>query len=72
MEKLYTSKTFLKMADGKMHIPHRTPLGPPQGISYRNRQESLAYFSRLAPLLLFLFTKRQSRKGGSMAQYIQL
>ena len=24
MEKLYTSKTFLKMAGGRMHTPHST------------------------------------------------
>ena len=25
MKKLYTSKTFLKMAGGRMHTPHPTP-----------------------------------------------
>ena len=28
----------------------------------------MAYFSYLAQLILFLFTKRQSQKGGGMAQ----
>ena len=60
MEKLYTSKTFLKMAGGRMHTPHPTPLA----INYRNHQKSLAYFSQLAPLVLFFFAKRQSEKGG--------
>ena len=64
MEKLcsrpYESKAFLKMAGGKMHAPYRTPLA----ISYRNHQKSLAYFSHLAPLILFFFTKKQSQKGG--------
>ena len=60
MEKLYTSKTFLKMTDGRMHTPHPTPLD----MSYRNHQKSPAYFSHLAPLVLFLFTKRQSQQGG--------
>ena len=60
MEKLYTSKTFLKMAGGGRIPPHPTPLA----ISYRNHQKSLAYFSHLAPLILFFFTKRQSQKEG--------
>ena len=63
MEKLYTSKTFLKMDGGKMHTPHSNPLDLPQAIRYRNHQKSLAYFSHLAPLILFFFTKRQRQKG---------
>ena len=63
MEKLYTSKTFLKMAGGRMHTPHPDLLT----ISHRNHQKSLAYLSHLAPLILFIFTKRQSQRGG-MAQ----
>ena len=31
------------------------PLDPPLAISYRNHQMSLAYFSPLAPLVLFFF-----------------
>ena len=58
MEKLYTSKTFLKMVGGRMHTPHPTPLDPPLAIIYRNHQKSLAHFSHLAPLVLFFFTKR--------------
>ena len=64
MEKLYTSKTFLEIGDGRMHTPHSTPLDLPLAVSYRNHQKSLAYFSHLAPLVLFLFTKRQSQRGG--------
>ena len=60
MEKLYTSKTFLKVAGGRMHTPRPTPLDPPLAISYRSH----AYFSYLAPLILFFFTKRQSQNGG--------
>ena len=51
-----------------MHTPHPTPLDPPLAISYRNHQKSVAYFSYLAQLILFLFTKRQSQKGGGMTQ----
>ena len=39
MEKLYTSKTFLKMAGGRMHTPHAIPLDPPLAISYENYQK---------------------------------
>ena len=54
-----------------MHTPHPTPLDPPLAISYvRNHQKSLAYFSHLAPLVFFFFAKRQSQKGGAMAQYL--
>ena len=51
MKKLYTSKTFLKMSGGRMHIL----ILPPLAISCRNHQKSQAYFSHLAPLVLFLF-----------------
>ena len=43
MEKLYTSKTFSKMAGGRMHTSHPTPLDPPLAISYKNHQKSLTY-----------------------------
>ena len=62
MENFYTSKTFLKMASGRMQL--HAPLDPPLAISYRNHQKSLVYFSHLAPLILFFFTKRRSQKRG--------
>ena len=55
MEKLYTTKIFLKMAVEGMHTPHPTPLDSSLAISYRNHRKSLAYFSHLAPLILFFF-----------------
>ena len=61
MEKLYTSKTFSRMAGGRMHTSHPNPLDPPLAISYGNHQKSLAYFSHSAPLILFFFTERQSQ-----------
>ena len=64
MEKLITSKTFMKMASGRMHTPHLTSLDPPLAISYRHHQKSLAHFSHLASLIGYFFTKRQSQKGG--------
>ena len=44
--------------------PLSYPLDPPLAISYRNHQKSQAYFSHLALLALFFFTKRRSQKGG--------
>ena len=60
MEKLYTSKAFLKMAGGRMHAPHPTSLA----ISYKNHQKSLAYFSHLAPLILFFLLKGKVKREG--------
>ena len=68
METSHTSKTFSKMAGGRMRTPYPTPLNPPLAISHRNHQNSLAYFCHLAPLFLLFFTKRQGQKGGGMAQ----
>ena len=67
MEKLYSSKSFLKMAGGRMYAPHPTPpsLYPPLTISYRNHQKSLAYFSHLVPLILFFLLKSRVKKGGA-------
>ena len=68
MEKLHASKTFMKMSGGRMYTPDPALLA----ISYKNHQKSLAYFSHLAPLILFFYTKRQSQRRGSMAQYSSL
>ena len=62
MEKLYTLKTFVKMAGGRMHTPHPTPLNPPLAISYRIHQKNLAYFSHSAPSIVLFFSKRQRQK----------
>ena len=59
MVKLYTAKTFLKLSGGRIRTPHPTPLDPSLAISYGYH----TYFSHLAPLILFFFTKRQSQKG---------
>ena len=66
MERLYTSKTFSKMADERMHAPHLIPLDLPLAIGYKNHQickSGIPYFSYLAPLVLFFFNKRRSQKG---------
>ena len=53
-------KNISIVATGRMHTPY-----PSLAISHKNYQESLAYFSHLAPLVLFFFTKKQSQKGGA-------
>ena len=63
MEKLHSSKTFLKMVGGRMQTPHPTPLDSPITISYRSLQKNLAYFSHLAPLVLFFLLKGRVRRG---------
>ena len=56
-----------------MHTPHPIPFDLPLAISCINHQKSLAYFSHLAPLVLFFFTKRQNQRvGGIMAQCLPL
>ena len=69
MEKLYASKAFLKMAGGRMHAPHPTPLYPPLAISYRSHQKRLGYISHLAALIcsFLLIFKTESKGGGGMA-----
>ena len=68
---LYASKTFLKMAGERIHIPHPPPMDPPwpMAISYRNHQKNLAHFSHLAPLVLFVLLKDsiKRRKRGRMS-----
>ena len=52
------------MAGGRVHPPQPIPVDPPLAISNENHQKSQAYFSHLAVLVLFFFTKRLSQKGG--------
>ena len=63
-KKIYASKTFLKMAGGRMHVPYPTPLDSPLAISYRNHRKNLTYFSHLAPLILFFLLKGRVKRGG--------
>ena len=53
MEKLYTSKTFCKMAGRRRHTPHPTFLDPPPAFSYKNHEKSLAYFDHLISTIKF-------------------
>ena len=45
MEKLNKSKTFLKIAGGRMHTPHPTPIDPPVAIGNKNHHKSQIYFN---------------------------
>ena len=46
------------MAGERMHALPPTPQNQPLAVSYRNHQKNLAYFSHLAPLVLFFVIKR--------------
>ena len=63
-EKIVCIKHIFKNGWWEDAYPSSYPLNSPLAISYRNHQKNLAYFSHLAPLVLFLITKRQSQKGG--------
>ena len=54
------------MTGRRMHTSHSSPTPPgsaPDHKLQKPSKESLAYFSHLAPLVLFFFTKKQSQKG---------
>ena len=61
MEKLFTSKAFLKMTGRRTHTPHPTPLDPPLAISYGNYQKSLAYLRRCSFLHRRILTQIRIR-----------
>ena len=65
MEKLYASKAkFLKMAGGRMHAPHPTPLYPPLAISYRTSKEPGIYQSLGTINFVLFLLKGRVKKGG--------
>ena len=70
MKKLYRPyiKNVFENSWWEDAYPSFYSLDPPLAINYGNHQKSLAYFSHLARLVLFFFTKRHSQKGGAMAQ----
>ena len=61
MEKLdrLTSKTFLKMADGRMHTPHPTPLVSAPGHKLQKPLNESGIFQSLGTINFVVFTKRQ-------------
>ena len=67
MKKLHALKTFLKKAGGRMHTPHPTPLDSLLAIATETikRIWHISVTWQLAPLVLFLFTDRQSQKRGA-------
>ena len=69
MVKLYTSKTLLKMAGGRMYTPgpHPTPGSVPGHELQKSSKES-DMFQILRTFSFVFFTKRESQKEGGMAQ----
>ena len=67
MVTLYTSKTLLKTASGRMYTPglHSTPLDLPLAMSCRNHRKILAYFRYLTPSVFFFLRKGRVKKGGA-------
>ena len=59
MEKLYTSKAFLKMASKKMHNPYPTPPGSNLGHKLQKPSKESGIFQSLGTINFVLFTKRQ-------------
>ena len=68
-EKIVSIENIFENGWRKDAYPSSYPLDPHLAISYRNHHMSLAYFSHLAPSVLFFLTEKQSQKGeGVMAQ----
>ena len=55
MEKLYASKTCLKMAGGRMYTPHPTPLDPPQGHKLQKPLKEYGIFQSLGTIGFVIF-----------------
>ena len=70
MEKLYTSKTFLKMTGGRMYTPHPTPFGSAPGHKLQKPSKESGMFQSLGTIsfVLFLLKARVKKRGhGTMA-----
>ena len=63
MEKLYTSKTCLKMADGGC-IPLILPPGSAPGHELQRPSKESGIFQSRGTINFVFFTERRSRKGG--------
>ena len=66
MEKLYTSKTFLKMAGGRMHTPHPNPPHPPlaNGHKLQKPSKESGMFQPLSTISFFFLLKGRVKRGG--------
>ena len=75
MKKLYrpTSKTFWKVAGGRMHTFHPIPSAPGSAPGHELQKPSKKYgiFQLLGIVNFVLFTKRQSQKGGGGGDMVQ-
>ena len=61
MEKLYTSKAFLKMAGGRMHTPHPTP-GSVPGRKLQKPSKESGILQSLGTVNFVLFYKKAQSK----------
>ena len=55
MEKLHTSKTFLKMAGGRMHTPYPPPPGSAPGHKLQKSSKETGIFQSLGIISFVLF-----------------
>ena len=67
MIKLYTSKTFLKMAGGRMHTPHPTPRGSAPGHKLQKPSKESGMFQSLGTIcsVFFFYCKTESKGWGA-------
>ena len=74
LQKIVCMKNIFENGWWEDAYPSSYPLDPPLAISYEKYQKSLAYFRHLAPIVSFLFTKRQSQKGrhGTMPPFLNM
>ena len=65
IENLYASKKFLKMAGGRMHLPHPTPSGFAPGHKLQKPSKESGIFQSLGTITFVLFLlKGRVKKGG--------
>ena len=67
MEKLYTSKTCLKMA-GRMHTPHSTPLDPPLAKATETIKRVWHISVTWHHWFCYFILKSRVKRGGCIAQ----
>ena len=65
MEKLYTSKTFLKMAGGRMHIVYSSLCPPVSAPGYKLQKpfKRAGIFQSLGTITLFFLLKGRVKRG---------
>ena len=64
MEKLYTSKTFSKMAGGRMHTTHPTPPESAPGHTLQKPSKESGTFQSLGTISCSCLLKDKVKRGG--------